>query len=101
MSAYQVAVAFDLWAALFDESSFDVGPRQMYCDQIAIHRFVAPEAKVFNPKLRLGVEIDHLARPSSAVSLQDGLWLAAEARTGKVRRALLPQAPFRDQNAEI
>ena len=61
MSPHQVAVAFDLRAALFDQASFNVGLRQMYGDQIAIHRFVAPEAKVLNPKLRLGVEINPLA----------------------------------------
>src|SRR5262249_21349217 len=89
MSAYQVTVAFDLRPALFDESSFDVSPSQIDRDQMAIHRFVAPEAKVFNPRPRLRVEVDNIARPSTAVSLQDGLWLAAQARTGKVRRRVL------------
>src|SRR6266508_4493431 len=94
MSAYQVAVAFDLRATLFDKALFDIGPRQMHCDQIAVHRFVVPEAEVFHSKPSLGVEVDDLARPSSAVSLQDVLLLAVSSRTGKVRGVFLPLAPL-------
>src|SRR5215510_3227038 len=94
MSADQVAVAFDLRAALFDQARFEIGPRQMHCDPRAVHRFVAPKAEVFHSKSPWRVEVDDLARPSSAVSLQDGLQLAADSRTGKVRRVLLPLAPL-------
>src|SRR5262249_33375035 len=111
MSAYQVAVAFDLRAALFDKALFDIGPPQMYCDQIAVHRFVAPKAEVFHSKSPLSVEVDDLARPSSAVFLQDGLhrvpsvsgrgyrkrsagsvWLKSRLATEKTR--LLRSIPF-------
>jgi len=94
MSAYQVAVAFDLRATLFDKALFDIGPRQMRCDKIPVHRFVVPEAEVFHSKTPLGVEVDDLARPSSAVSLQDALHLAADSRTGKVRGVFLPLTPL-------
>src|SRR5438093_6527484 len=94
MSAYQVAVAFDLRATLFGKALFDIGPRQMHCDQIPAHRFVVPEAKVFHSKTPLHIEVDDLARPSSAVPLQDDLLLAVGSRTGKVRGVFLPLAPL-------
>src|SRR5574342_7782 len=72
----------------------------MHGDHILVHRFVTPEAKVGQPKLNFEIKVDDFARPASGIALQDGLWLAV-ARTGKVRRVLLPRVPFRDQNAEI
>jgi site-specific DNA recombinase len=47
------------------------------------------------------LRLAHLARPTFDVSLQDGLWLAVQSRTGKVHRVVLTQAPFCHQNAEI
>src|SRR5215470_4915630 len=82
MSSYQVAMAFDLRPTLFDKALFDVGPGQMRCGRIPVHRFVVPEAEVLRSKPPLGVEVDDITRPSSAVSPQDVLLLAVDSRTG-------------------
>src|SRR5262245_37971458 len=101
MSADQVTGAFDLRATLFNKTFFNRGPGQMRRDPIPVHRFGGPEAEVFYSEPPWSVEVDHLARPSTAVSLQDGFRLAVHSRTGKVRRVLLTLAPLRNQNPEL
>jgi hypothetical protein len=92
--ANQVAATFDFRAAFFDDSSLNVSQGQMHRNHVLVHRLVATDAEVRLSERVLEIPIDDLTRPTTAVSLQDGVWLAFESRRGKVRRVFLTEAPF-------
>ena len=100
MLSEDVAVGFDVGRAFVGETLFDIGPRQVYDDDISVHRLERLHAEIAQADLVFEVEVGGFARPTPGVSLQRLFGGAGQIRTCDVRQSGGSGMPFGKENAE-
>ncbi len=95
-----VTVGFEVGQAFVDKTLFDIRPRQMYDDDIAVHCRKIGRGNRPSPLMVFKVEVGGFARPTPGVALQCLFGGAGQIRTGNVRQRGGSGTPFGKEHAD-